>query len=801
MADRNSGGLPQADFINFSNSGNANNHPSSSSRAGPSSSRAHTHASSTSDSARRGKRKADEATPPAAPTKKKKKKSKSKKGKGAASEDAQSSKDGSKAASVGKPPKPKAKDRDGPSGSSRPSSSTSSRAGGYGAGGGGGGRAYRGPQGQKPRGIDAPMTKKVEQQAAEKHAPWTDLVDLGEVHDSIDLLNQEIAAFYKYVSPTPEEFEVRLFVIEWITRSIVGLWPDAEITPFGSWLTQLYLPQGDIDIVVSTKQFSQSNRVRLLTEMAGCIRRNKIAHQVVILSNAKVPIIKFVTLIGNINVDISLNQVNGISANQIINQYLDALPGARQLILVVKYFLSQRSMNEVFTGGLGSYSVICLVISFMQVHPKLRRSEMNPEANLGTLLVEFFELYGRNFNYDEVGVSIRRGGFYYLKASRGWMKNQPFLLSIEDPQDNNNDISGGSFGIRSVKNVLGGAFEILCKNLFERAEELAGIQSGRLPGFRQDDGDQWSILNGVMGITKEVLKKREELIKVHQNGTLHTLLNIPRNADPSKYVRNYRPPPTVRSPPRVSGRGGAGPGRTAVGAIEVDDDEVGSDSDSDSGDEESSSSSSSSGSGSSGSDGESDGVIALSTPPPPRPRRRPVSPPISDPEDGEIVPLPGLSSHLNGKRPGSLPSEDGEDGIEMLDSPPEESRYAFSSKTDKHRAKRLGAAAAAASAPNGDDDDGDDSDDSDARKLAEIMNAPSESSSIVGDSSDDAEREQRQRGQRSRSGSGISKSNNGGKEDKTTRKERRDKKRAFWAAKGGAGSGVGAGEEDELEDD
>ena len=70
---------------------------------------------------------------------------------------------------------------------------------------------------------------------------------------------------------------------------------------------------------------------------------------------------------GSLNVDISLNQTNGINAGMIINQYLDILPGARQLILIVKAFLSQRSMNEVYTGGLGSYAVICLVISFLQV--------------------------------------------------------------------------------------------------------------------------------------------------------------------------------------------------------------------------------------------------------------------------------------------------------------------------------------------------------------------------------------------------------------------------------------------------
>ena len=77
---------------------------------------------------------------------------------------------------------------------------------------------------------------------------------------------------------------------------------------------------------------------------------------------------------GKLNVDISLNQTNGISAGRIINQYLEVLPGARALVLVVKAFLSQRSMNEVYTGGIGSYAVICLVISFLQVRTYRRHA-------------------------------------------------------------------------------------------------------------------------------------------------------------------------------------------------------------------------------------------------------------------------------------------------------------------------------------------------------------------------------------------------------------------------------------------
>jgi non-canonical poly(A) RNA polymerase PAPD5/7 len=57
-------------------------------------------------------------------------------------------------------------------------------------------------------------------------------------------LHQEVTAFVKYISPTPEEHEVRGMVITIITRAIQGTWPDARVSPFGSYETKLYLPLG-----------------------------------------------------------------------------------------------------------------------------------------------------------------------------------------------------------------------------------------------------------------------------------------------------------------------------------------------------------------------------------------------------------------------------------------------------------------------------------------------------------------------------------------------------------------------------
>lgn len=71
---------------------------------------------------------------------------------------------------------------------------------------------------------------------------------------------------------------------------------------------------------------------------------------------------------------------------------------------------------------------------FLQLHPRLDAA--TPQANLGVLLIEFFELYGRNFNYMRTGIRIKDGGAYVPKEEiTKEMENghRPSLLCIEDP--------------------------------------------------------------------------------------------------------------------------------------------------------------------------------------------------------------------------------------------------------------------------------------------------------------------------------------------------------------------------------
>jgi len=275
-----------------------------------------------------------------------------------------------------------------------------------------------------------------------------------------------------------------------------------------------------------------SDTTKVLHIMATTLKRSGITSHVTIIAKAKVPIIKFVSSYGRLQVDISINQANGLISGEIITGFLkQMIPGdqekeskaLRSLIMITKAFLRERKLNEVYTGGLGSYSVVCLAVSFLQMHPKIRRGEMDPEKNLGVLVVEFFELYGNRFNYDNVGISLREGGTYFNKRERGWnVDYKKNILSIEDPADpckslhclpwlylqlfcTANDISSGSYHFHKVKTAFAGAYNLLTMTSYHRVGILSSRQQGTAFRLRQRyDPEDLSVLSTVMGVTQEV---------------------------------------------------------------------------------------------------------------------------------------------------------------------------------------------------------------------------------------------------------------------------------------------------------
>ncbi|XP_026886223.2 terminal nucleotidyltransferase 4A [Electrophorus electricus] len=325
-------------------------------------------------------------------------------------------------------------------------------------------------------------------------------------------LHEEIIDFYNLMRPRAEEATMRQEVVDRIESVIKEQWPDADVQIFGSFSTGLYLPTSDIDLVV----FGKWERPPL-QQLEQALRKNNVAepHSIKVLDKATVPIIKLTDQETEVKVDISFNVETGVKAAHFIKDYVKKYTVLPYLIFVLKHFLLQRDLNEVFTGGISSYSLILMVISFLQLHPRI--DARTPNANLGVLLIEFFELYGRHFNYLKTGIRIKNGGAYVAKedmVKAMSIGSRPSMLCIEDPLLPGNDVGRSSYGAMQVKQVFDYAYIVLGHAVSPLANS-----------YPNKDSD--STLGRIIKVTQEVIAYRDwiaqkwggkQLSRVERNG-------------------------------------------------------------------------------------------------------------------------------------------------------------------------------------------------------------------------------------------------------------------------------------------
>ena len=67
-----------------------------------------------------------------------------------------------------------------------------------------------------------------------------------------------------------------------------------------------------------------------------------------VIAKAKVPIVKFDDVATGLAFDISFDVANGPKAAEYVVKVMKGLPGMLQLVKILKLFLQQRELNEVY---------------------------------------------------------------------------------------------------------------------------------------------------------------------------------------------------------------------------------------------------------------------------------------------------------------------------------------------------------------------------------------------------------------------------------------------------------------------
>ncbi|KAK3820384.1 MAG: hypothetical protein J3Q66DRAFT_336994 [Benniella sp.] len=321
--------------------------------------------------------------------------------------------------------------------------------------------------------------------------PWMGHRNYSKMASVPIMLTQELWDFVDYISPTKEEHQIREYVVRLVRKTVKDLWSNADVVVFGSFDTMLYLPTSDLDIQSTLVKFKES--------------------------------------ITGIPVDISFNLTNGIDSVPI--------PALRPLTML--------NHNEVYKGGIGSYTTVIMILSFLQMHPQIQVGNIDPMDNLGVLLIEFFELYGLCFNYTRVGLTVRDNDMPTNHRSGRSGQAQKLLLSCIDPNDPTNDTAKGSYSLQKIREVFAGAYGALTQAVQNRDRELfmddkrvssshvqfddrnrvAADSKQKSSGLHRST--QVSLIKEVYQVPMHIIRHRQKIAKVFLDGTYQVMFGDP----------------------------------------------------------------------------------------------------------------------------------------------------------------------------------------------------------------------------------------------------------------------------------
>lgn len=149
------------------------------------------------------------------------------------------------------------------------------------------------------------------------------------------------------------------------------------------------------------------------------------------------------------------------------------------------------------------------------MHPKVASGQIDPMQNLGVLLLDFFQLYGVNFNLDYVGINVKGTGSYYDK-SHVVCRNGRAVFSITDPQDSHNDIGMKSYNSGNVIRSFKYAYLAMTRKAFLLEAELKGNNFMQLDRSTLESPKKASILGSFLHISADFMKQRELMNTVYE---------------------------------------------------------------------------------------------------------------------------------------------------------------------------------------------------------------------------------------------------------------------------------------------
>ncbi|XP_055978510.1 terminal uridylyltransferase 7 isoform X2 [Sorex fumeus] len=266
------------------------------------------------------------------------------------------------------------------------------------------------------------------------------------------ILDQVCMQCYKDFSPTVLEDQAREHIRQNLESFIRQEFPGTKLSLFGSSKNGFGFKQSDLDVCMTINGHETAEGldcVKTIEELARVLKKHSGLRNILPITTAKVPIVKFFHLRSGLEVDISLYNTLALHNTRLLSAYSAIDPRVKYLCYTMKVFTKMCDIGDASRGSLSSYAYTLMVLYFLQqrsspVIPVLQEPTYWPEygkntESVGQLWLGLLRFYTEEFDFKEHVISIRRKSLL-TTFKKQWTSK---YIVIEDPFDLNHNLGAG----------------------------------------------------------------------------------------------------------------------------------------------------------------------------------------------------------------------------------------------------------------------------------------------------------------------------------------------------------------------
>ncbi|XP_020639372.3 poly(A) RNA polymerase GLD2 isoform X1 [Pogona vitticeps] len=283
-----------------------------------------------------------------------------------------------------------------------------------------------------------------------------------------DKLSQQILELFQACQQQISDLNKKELCRTQLQRDIQQIFPNSRLVLVGSSLNGFGTrsSDGDLCLVVKQEPMNQKTEARYILSLLQRHFCRKLSNYIERpqLIRAKVPIVKFRDKVSCVEFDLNVNNVVGIRNTFLLRTYAYIESRVRPLVLVVKKWASFRGINDASRGTLSSYSLVLMVLHYLQtlpepILPSLQKNypeSFDPtmqlhlvhqapctippylsknESTLGDLLLGFLKYYATEFDWSSQMISVREAKAIPRPDGIEWRNK---FICVEEPFDRTN---------------------------------------------------------------------------------------------------------------------------------------------------------------------------------------------------------------------------------------------------------------------------------------------------------------------------------------------------------------------------